>query len=82
MNITVGTSAIQISAVGRQKPILQNLGPGDLYLGENDEVTADNGLKLGAGAVFEFSSAISMDDGLWVIASEADTDVRYMLLGG
>lgn len=80
--LTVGTSAVNVTGVsGRGRPIIQNLGPGDIFFDSEPGVTADTGVMLPVGAAYEFSGTISSETGLSVIATEADTDVRVIVMG-
>lgn len=83
MQQSVGVAAVQLAGVsGKQRPVIQNLGPGTLYLGEDNTVSTGNGLQLPVGAVFEYASAIANDTAVWAVSSLAATDVRVLALGG
>jgi hypothetical protein len=79
MRILVGTTAVKIPA-DRSRPVIQNLGPGDIYLDTDGDVDANSGLKLIPNAVYEFPTP-GADSNIWVVASEADTDVRVIEAG-
>jgi hypothetical protein len=83
MQLTVGTTPVELDPTSlpdvRESGIIvivQNLGPGNIFIDFIDEVTEDSGLKIGAEGAYEFprSSARSM----WLVADQADTDVRYL----
>ncbi len=80
MQKIVGTSAQKVVAGGRQRPVIQNLGPGVIYLDTGGTVTVSTGLRIPVGAVYEFPTSGSEDD-IWIIATEADTDVRVIEIG-
>lgn len=65
--------------------MVQNLGPGDLYWDVSNAVTvagATGGVKISVGATYEFPADLSEGAGsVWLIASVADTDVRYAPVG-
>lgn len=80
--LTVGTTAVDVlAATGRGRPIIQNLGPGKLYFDSAPNVTTSTGIQLAVGASYEFASAISLETGLSVIADQAATDVRVIVMG-
>lgn len=79
MRILVGTTAVQIP-VDRSRPVIQNLGPGDLYLDTDGDVDANSGLKLIPTAVYEFPVA-GAGMNVWVVATQASTDVRVIEIG-
>lgn len=59
-----------------QTAVVQNLGPDDLYLDYNDEVSAATGIKLVVGAIWEIQK---YDSGrpIWMISS-GESDVRVL----
>ena len=61
------------------RPVIQNLGPGDLYLDFVPDVAVGTGFKLEPeGPALEFSQRIAR--ALYAVAS-ADTDVRFIDAG-
>lgn len=65
---------------GVSRPVIQNLGPGDLYVDFDPEVAVGTGLKLEPeGAPLEFSQRVT--HALYVVASEDGTDVRFIDAG-
>lgn len=67
---------------GTQQPIIQNLGPGNLYIGTSNADLSNNGLYLPAGAVYEFPATLVEGAGtIWLLADVADTDVRIINVG-
>lgn len=75
-NHTAGTSAAQIVGVNlsRGRSLIQNLGPGDLYLGTDSSVTTSSGLKVSVGG----SAEITFESAIYGIATAAGTDVRFI----
>ncbi len=73
---SVGTSAAVISAAkGRRSIIVQNVHASQiLYVGDDDQVTASNGLRVSSGASLTLEGFTGV---LYGIASGASTDVRY-----
>ena len=82
MNVTVAAGATQLDFSGSQQPVIQNLGPGDLYVYSlNDNITT-KGLKLPAGAVYEFPATLVEGAGtVWVQALVGTCDVRTFNVG-
>lgn len=76
--VSVGTTAEQLPVKVGSTVALMNLGPGIVYLGWDDEVTAANGLPIAANAGYEFPRDLSRP--LWAIAS-AESDLRYLVVG-
>lgn len=81
MQILLGTTPEQIKG-DSSRPVIQNLGPGIVYLDTDPEVTVDSGIKLAVGTVYEFPTAGSLSiEGIFIVADTADTDVRVMDAG-
>jgi hypothetical protein len=80
----VGGTPVAVPSKGKQRPIIQNLGPGNIYFADSQEDCAvESALKLAPGAAFEFSSPIGSDlNELWVVVDTPDTTLRYLNLGG
>lgn len=76
----LGTSKQQITASGRNRLVIQNLGPGNVFLGTEGDVSPTIGLKIAVNAVYEFPTT-SADDDVWVVADAANTDVRVLRVG-
>lgn len=67
------TITTEASELGFGGVLIQNLGTGDLYLGE-EGVTTDNGYKISVG---EAVAVGVRDQKLWAVATD-DTDVRLL----
>jgi hypothetical protein len=80
MQVTVGTTAVKIPAPGRARPIIQNLGPGTIYLDTLKTVASSTGLVLSVGTIYEFPVSGGHSD-IWVISDAANTDVRVVGVG-
>lgn len=80
MRILVGTTAVNLPG-GRARPVIQNLGPGDIYIDTDGDVDADSGLKLVPNAVYEFPTSGSLSE-IWVVATAENTDIRVVGMGG
>lgn len=79
--LAVGGTAVQLTSPenrlrGRRRVIVQNLGAGDLYLG-NSNVTTSNGLEIGANTSLTLD-VLDLGD-IWVV-SASTSDVRVVEL--
>jgi len=86
MNVSVGTAETPIattesvdSFAAGQVVIVQNLGPGTVYLGTSQGVTAVNGLELVPDAVYEFPRTAN-EVTFYAVSTQAATDVRVVLI--
>jgi hypothetical protein len=62
--------------------VLQNLGPGSIYFDIGSDVSTSTGMKLDVYDAYETPLSISGIGGdLFLVASQANTDVRYMVVG-
>lgn len=83
MQQDVGTIPMDITAfIGRVRPVIQNLGPGDLYVDTDTEASIEGSIKIAVGVIWEFQAAIGEGDTLSLVATQEDTDVRLMGMGG
>ena len=81
MQIIVGTTVQTVSAQGRGRPFIQNLGPGTVYFDSEPTVSATSGAKLAPDSAYEFIGAASEETGISLIADAAGTDVRIVWMG-
>jgi hypothetical protein len=79
MQVTVGTTAVEVPIKVSATPVIQNLGPGVLYLDTDETVTTATGLKIDVGSAYEFPRDV--DRSVFMVASVASTDVRIMVVG-
>jgi hypothetical protein len=80
--ITTAAGATQLAYTGTQMPVIQNLGPGVLYLGATSANLATEGLQLPVGAVYEFPRIVQDGAGaVWIQAIGASCDVRTLNVG-
>jgi hypothetical protein len=67
---------------GDAQPIIQNLGPGVLYIGSTNDSLATKGLQLPVGAVYEYPARLVDGGGyVWLLASGDNCDVRLQNVG-
>jgi hypothetical protein len=87
MQQTVGTTPVHLGdrrfgttgeQFGLARPIVQNLGTGDLYLDFDPEVSDATGLKLEVGDIVEFQSRVGSK--LYAV-SDSSADVRVIDAG-
>jgi hypothetical protein len=77
-NLTAGTTAVPLPAV-RGPVTVQNLGPGTVYYDADPAVTTGTGVRLSVGEIRQLS--IAAVGALYLISSQASTDVRYLAAG-
>jgi hypothetical protein len=82
MNITEAMGAYNTGYAGTNQPVIQNLGPGILYVGSVSSDLLTEGLQLPVGAVYEFPEVVIEGPGaIWIQASGATCDVRILNIG-
>jgi hypothetical protein len=80
--ITVAQGAFNTGYTATQMPIIQNLGPGTLYLNTVSTNISTDGLQLPVGAVYEFPKVVQDGAGaVWIQAIGGDCDVRIINVG-
>jgi hypothetical protein len=88
-NSTLDTSdatamaAYSLPAFGKTtRPIIQNLGPGNLYLGQSTTNLSTKGLKLPPNAVYELPAVLVDGAGkVCLLALDDDCDIRIINVG-
>ena len=88
-NTTIDTSDATVMAgygltafAGNQRPIVQNLGPGTLYLGTGTTSLETVGLKLPINAVYELPEELITGPGrICLRAVDGNCDVRILNVG-
>lgn len=80
MQVIVGTTAQSITGLDRAGRVIQNLGPGDLYVDTDAEATTTGGLKIAVGEAISLGAG-SSETIISLVASAADTDVRVVRMG-
>lgn len=82
MIITTAQGAVNSGYTGTNRPIIQNLGPGDLYVGTTANDLITTGLYLPINAVYEFPTVVVEGPGaIWLQASGSQCDVRIINVG-
>lgn len=82
MQLKVGTTPVQLPYKGHVTPMVQNLGPGNVYFDNDPTVSADTGVMMVPGAVYEFPRELAVGGGgVWLVADQVDCDVRAMRVG-
>jgi len=82
MKITVGTTPVSLGLDSDSTPVVQNLGPGVVYMDSTEDVTTATGLKLNVGDTYEFFRDLNQAGGeIFLVSDQAATDVRVMVVG-
>ena len=82
MILTPAQGAVNSGYTGTQQPIIQNLGPGVLYVGTTSNDLVNTGLYLPAGSVYEFPEVVVEGPGaIWLQADLGNCDVRIVNIG-
>lgn len=82
MIITTGQGAVDSGYTGTMQAIVQNLGPGVLYVGTTADDLENVGLYLPPGAVYEFPATVVEGAGaIWLQANGGQCDVRIINVG-
>lgn len=82
MVITVAQGAVDSGFSGTTAPVVQNLGPGDLYIYNQSTDVTTKGIYLPPYAVYEFPEVVVEGPGqIFLQALNGDCDVRIMNVG-
>lgn len=82
MIITVAQGAFNTGFTATQMPVIQNLGPGILFVYNSETDITTEGLQLPVGAVYELPRNVQDGAGaLFVQATGGNCDVRLMNVG-
>ena len=82
MIITVAQGAYNTGYTATQMPVIQNLGPGTLYVYNSSTSITTEGLQLPVGAVYELPQVVQDGAGaVFVQATGGNCDVRLMNVG-
>lgn len=82
MVIATTDGAVDLGYSGTQQPIVQNLGPGTLYIGSDPATLLTEGLQLPPDTAYELPT--TLNEGATRIYAQAETDdcdVRTMNVG-
>lgn len=60
--------------------VIQNLGPGDVWVDYTNTVSSSNGVKISSGMVWEIA-AYQPSRPLYLVSSGGNADVRYLVVG-
>lgn len=77
--IDVGVAPVMLPVDIGERPSIENLGPGALYLGTDDQVTTGNGFRVPVDGAYEWPGDVRKQ--VWAVADAADTDVRILMVG-
>lgn len=74
--------AVDLGYTGTQRPIVQNLGPGVLYIGSKSTTLLTEGIQVPVNAAYELPATMVEGAGrLYAQASGDDCDVRTLNVG-
>jgi hypothetical protein len=82
MVITTAQGAVDLGYSGTQRPIVQNLGPGVLYIGSTSSNLLTEGIQVPVNAAYELPDVLVGGAGrLYAQASGDSCDVRTLNVG-
>jgi hypothetical protein len=82
MQVTVAAGAVDSGFTGTTAPVIQNLGPGDLYVYNSSTNVTTEGIYLPPFAVYEFPQVVVEGPGqIFLQALNGTCDVRIMNVG-
>jgi hypothetical protein len=76
--VTVGTTPVALPVDRGETPIIQNLGPGVVYLDTRSNVSTGTGLQVAVNSAYEWPTDVT--SAVYAVADVADTDVRIMVV--
>lgn len=77
--VTVGTTAVELPVDVGETPVIQNLGPGVLYLDVRPDVSSDTGLRVPVDTAYEWPNDITRS--VYAVSDTLDADVRVLVVG-
>ena len=82
MIITVADGAVNLGYSGTQRPLVQNLGPGILYISSSANDLATEGIEIAPDAAYELPATLNEGaQQLYALAVGDDCDVRTLNVG-
>jgi hypothetical protein len=82
MIIDPAAQAVRAPLSRTARPIIQNLGPGTLFMSSTSTNIASEGLKLVTNAVYELPTSLVEGLGeVWLVATGDVCDVRILNVG-
>jgi len=79
VKLTVGTTPVRLPVHGA--PVIQNLGPGVLYMDASETVDVNTGIRIPVGQAYEFTRTLEVSSGALFLVATQTTDVRCMEVG-
>lgn len=77
--VTVDTTVSRLPVAIGETPVIQNLGPGVLYLDTSSSVSVTTGLRVPVDGAYEWPRDVATS--VYAVASAAGTDVRILKVG-
>jgi hypothetical protein len=82
MNVSPMQGPVDTGFGGTQRPIIQNLGPGVLYVGSSPNNLPSRGVRLVPNAAYEYPDNLVAGAGkVYIQAQEDNCDVRIQNVG-
>jgi hypothetical protein len=82
MQMMVGTTPVRFPGRGNTRPMMQNLGPGDIYFDNKPDVTPETGIQMAVGAIYEYPTDLQRGGGfVYMVSDQDNTDLRYITVG-
>jgi hypothetical protein len=82
MQIELSTTPIRLPMkMNRSRPLIQNLGPGNIFIDTDNNVSMATGFLITPGSVYEFPVSSAFNRGIWMVSDHDQTDVRVISLG-
>lgn len=79
--LSVAGTPVKLPGGHTGRPLIQNLGPDDVYFDRSETVTPSTGVKVEVGRDYELPTAPVKGGGpIWLVSSGA-SDVRYFIAG-
>lgn len=80
--VSVGTAVVAVPFGGGETPLIQNLGPADIFLGRTPDLTVGNGILVAVGDTYEFPRDLggSGETTIYLVSAAAGNDVRYLVV--
>lgn len=82
--VTATDEASRLNLGDGDQPVIQNLGPADVFFGRSNTVSPSSGIRLKKGEGFSFDKTLREAGwtGVWVVTAEStEADVRYESIG-
>lgn len=80
MKKLLGTLPVPLlDKIDEGRPLVQNLGPGKVYLDTVATVSVGTGFEMAVGGTFEYAEDSNITPTVYAVADEANTDLRMII---